>query len=57
MKPEYFKNWVGDWQWAARIGLFLMLLSALVQLGMFVLTQRLHDWHTWARNRRTFHSQ
>ncbi|SEJ40193.1 MFS transporter, DHA2 family, multidrug resistance protein [Dyadobacter sp. SG02] len=39
MKPVYFKSWVAAWPWAARIGLFMMLLSALVQLGMFVLTQ------------------
>ncbi|SDG90911.1 MFS transporter, DHA2 family, multidrug resistance protein [Dyadobacter soli] len=39
MKPVYFKSWVGKWPWAMRIGLFMMLLSALVQLGMFVLTQ------------------
>ncbi len=39
MKPVYFKSWVAEWPWAVRIGLFMMLLSALVQLGMFVLTQ------------------
>nr|WP_295924304.1 MFS transporter [uncultured Dyadobacter sp.] len=39
MKPVHFKNWVAEWPWAARAGLFMMLLSALVQLGMFVLTQ------------------
>ncbi|MCF0055929.1 MFS transporter [Dyadobacter sp. CY356] len=39
MKPDYFKNWVTNWEWGARIGLFLMLLSGLVHLGMFVMTQ------------------
>jgi DHA2 family multidrug resistance protein len=39
MKPVLFKSWVTEWPWAARIGLFMLLLSALVQLGMFVLTQ------------------
>jgi DHA2 family multidrug resistance protein len=28
-----------NWHWGVRIALFLMLLSGLVQLGMFVLTQ------------------
>jgi DHA2 family multidrug resistance protein len=39
MKSVYFKDWVAGWEWVSRIGLFLLLLSALVQLGMFVLTQ------------------
>lgn len=39
MKSIYFKDWVAGWEWASRIALFLLLLSALVQLGMFVLTQ------------------
>jgi DHA2 family multidrug resistance protein len=39
MKPVYFKNWITDWHWGVRIALFMMLLSGLVQLGMFVLTQ------------------
>lgn len=39
MKSIYFKDWVAGWEWASRIGLFFLLLSALVQLGMFVLTQ------------------
>jgi DHA2 family multidrug resistance protein len=39
MKPVYFKDWITDWHWGVRIALFLMLLSGLVQLGMFVLTQ------------------
>lgn len=39
MKPLYFKNWITDWNWGIRIALFLMLMSGLVQLGMFVLTQ------------------
>jgi len=39
MKPQYFKNWITAWQWPVRIGLFLMLLSGLMQLGMFVMTQ------------------
>jgi DHA2 family multidrug resistance protein len=39
MKPVYFKDWIIEWHWGIRIALFLMLLSGLVQLGMFVLTQ------------------
>ncbi|MGF7038990.1 MFS transporter [Mucilaginibacter lappiensis] len=39
MKPVYFKDWIIDWHWGVRIALLLMLLSGLVQLGMFVLTQ------------------
>lgn len=39
-KPVYFKDWITDWQWGVRIALFLILLSALVHLGMFVLTQQ-----------------
>jgi DHA2 family multidrug resistance protein len=39
MKSLYFKDWITDWQWGIRIALFLMLISGLVQLGMFVLTQ------------------
>jgi DHA2 family multidrug resistance protein len=38
-KPVYFKNWITDWQWALRIALFLILLSSLMQFGMFSLTQ------------------
>lgn len=38
-KPLYFKDWVSNWHWGVRIALLLMLLSGLVQLGMFVLTQ------------------
>lgn len=37
--PVYFKDWITDWHWGVRIALFLMLMSGLVQLGMFVLTQ------------------
>jgi DHA2 family multidrug resistance protein len=39
MKPVYFKDWITGWTWGVRIGLFLILLSSLSQLGMFVLTQ------------------
>ncbi|TKC62086.1 MFS transporter [Pedobacter hiemivivus] len=39
MKPVYFKDWITDWHWGVRIALFLLLLSSLSQLGMFVLTQ------------------
>jgi DHA2 family multidrug resistance protein len=39
MKPVYFKDWINGWHWGVRIALFLILLSALVQLGMFLLTQ------------------
>jgi DHA2 family multidrug resistance protein len=38
-KPVYFKSWITGWQWGVRIALFMILLSALVQLGMFLLTQ------------------
>jgi DHA2 family multidrug resistance protein len=39
MKALYFKDWITDWHWVVRVVLMLMLLSGLVQLGMFVLTQ------------------
>jgi DHA2 family multidrug resistance protein len=39
MKPVYFKNWITGWHWGVRVALFLLLLSSLSQLGMFVLTQ------------------
>jgi DHA2 family multidrug resistance protein len=39
MKSAYFKDWVTGWHWGVRIALFLILLSGLVQLGLFVLTQ------------------
>jgi len=39
MKSIYFKDWTTGWEWGARIALFFLLLSALVELGMFVLTQ------------------
>jgi DHA2 family multidrug resistance protein len=39
MKALYFKEWITDWHWGVRVALLLMLLSGLVQLGMFVLTQ------------------
>ncbi|XZF14826.1 MFS transporter [Chitinophagaceae bacterium MMS25-I14] len=39
MKPVYFKDWITGWHWGVRIALFLLLLSSLVQLGMFLLTQ------------------
>lgn len=39
MKSIYFKDWTTSWKWATRIILFFLLLSGLVQLGMFVLTQ------------------
>jgi DHA2 family multidrug resistance protein len=39
MKSVYFKDWITGWHWGVRIALFMILLSALVQLGMFVLTQ------------------
>lgn len=38
-RPEYFKAWITEWDWGVRIALFLILLSALVQFGMFALTQ------------------
>jgi DHA2 family multidrug resistance protein len=37
--PVYFKDWITHWHWGVRIALFMMLMSGLVQLGMFVLTQ------------------
>jgi DHA2 family multidrug resistance protein len=39
MKSVYFKDWITGWHWGVRIALFMILLSGLVQLGMFVLTQ------------------
>jgi DHA2 family multidrug resistance protein len=39
MKSVYFKDWITGWHWGVRIALFLILLSGLVQLGLFVLTQ------------------
>jgi len=39
IKPVYFKNWITGWDWGIRIALLMLLLSGLVQLGMFVLTQ------------------
>lgn len=39
MKSIYLKEWTTDWKWATRIVLFFLLLSGLVQLGMFVFTQ------------------
>ncbi|MDP9079600.1 MAG: MFS transporter [Bacteroidota bacterium] len=39
MKSVYFRDWVTGWHWGVRIALFMVLLSNLVQLGMFVLTQ------------------
>jgi DHA2 family multidrug resistance protein len=39
MESAYFKNWIAGWQWGVRIALFLILLSGLVQLGLFVMTQ------------------
>ena len=38
-KPDYFKSWIIEWDWGVSIALFLILLSALVQFGMFALTQ------------------
>lgn len=39
MEPLYFKDWITGWHWGVRIALLMLLLSGLVQLGMFVLTQ------------------
>jgi hypothetical protein len=39
MKPVYFKDWITGWHWGVRIAPVLILLSALVQVGMFLLTQ------------------
>jgi DHA2 family multidrug resistance protein len=39
MESVYFKNWITGWHWGVRIALFLLILSGLVQLGLFVLTQ------------------
>lgn len=38
-KPDYFKSWITNWDWGIRSALFLILLSSLVQFGMFSLTQ------------------
>ncbi|SDG20276.1 MFS transporter [Chitinophaga filiformis] len=40
MKPVYFKPWIKDWEWGVRIALFLILLSSLMQLGLFAMTQQ-----------------
>lgn len=37
--PQYFKNWIMDWNWGVRIALFLILMSSLVQFGVFAMTQ------------------
>jgi DHA2 family multidrug resistance protein len=37
--PQYFKPWIAGWEWGIRIGLWLILLSSLVQFGLFSLTQ------------------
>lgn len=39
MKPVYFRDWITHWHWGVRTALFLMLLSALMQLGLFAMTQ------------------
>lgn len=39
MKPVYFKAWITEWHWGVRTALFLMLLSALAQLGLFAMMQ------------------
>ncbi|MDB5150509.1 MAG: hypothetical protein JWQ57_4529, partial [Mucilaginibacter sp.] len=39
MKSVYFKDWITGWHWGVRVALFMILVSGLVQLGMFVLTQ------------------
>ena len=36
---EYFKVWINDWQWGVRIAIWLILMSGLVQFGIFGLTQ------------------
>src|SRR5689334_12766187 len=38
MKPGYFKPWIKDWDWGIRTALFLILISPLMQLGLFALT-------------------
>lgn len=38
-KPQYFKSWISRFEWGIRVGLFLVLLSALMQFGMFALSQ------------------
>lgn len=38
-KAQHFKQWISGHEWGIRIGLFLILLSALVQFGMFALSQ------------------
>ncbi|WPU91572.1 MFS transporter [Mucilaginibacter sabulilitoris] len=39
MESAYFKNWITGWHWGVRIALFFIMVSGLVQLGLFVLTQ------------------
>lgn len=37
--PEYFKDWISDWNWGMRIALFLILMASLIQFGIFAMTQ------------------
>jgi len=37
--PQYFRDWIGNWKWGARIALFLILMSSLIQFGIFAMTQ------------------
>lgn len=37
--PQYFKSWILKWNWGIRIALFLILMSSLVQFGIFAMTQ------------------
>jgi DHA2 family multidrug resistance protein len=36
---NFFKPWIRDWQWGIRISLFMLLLSGMVQFGLFALNQ------------------
>lgn len=38
-KPVYFKDWISGLNWAVRLALFFILLSTLMQFGMFAMTQ------------------
>jgi DHA2 family multidrug resistance protein len=37
--PQYFKEWINNWSWGVRIALFLILMSSLIQFGIFAMTQ------------------
>jgi DHA2 family multidrug resistance protein len=38
-KNIYFREWIHNWTWGARVALFLILLFSIVQFSLFSLTQ------------------